>query len=604
MKQIVRNNIFILKEIWNVDKRYFFYAVAKVLINAIESVAALLIARYILLALELDVNIRRVLLLCVALLSVRLINSRISCWFHFSLDKKMKLNVQSRFQTMIMEKTKAVDQECYDDTEFYNSYILALNEVDSRAMEVFYSFVSACSSVLSLISVVAIMIYLDPVLILISLLGLITDFLIFTARMKLYYRYDKERAVIERKRDYIKRIFYIHDYSKELKIFPIRNNLIERYEEHTEEQRNLQKRWFGKITELDILSDSLATAVTTFITFYLAYNVLTGKIAIADYVTLQSTTVMLGNNLKGVSAVLNVMRENSLYIGNFLQFMNYESKIEAKDSGENLKLSGNTPFEVEFKNVSFKYPKAKNYTIKNLSFKVKSGEKIAIVGYNGAGKTTLMKLLLRFYEPTMGEILINGTPIKDLSLEEYRKQLGIVFQDFKTYALTVGENLMEAGKIGKSAGIIRSALEKSKIAKKVFGFENGIDTYLTKEFDDNGECLSGGELQKLAIARAFVKKNRMIVMDEPSSALDPIAENEIIQSVMELTNDNTVMLITHRLSTLKLADRIIYMEDGEAKEIGTHDELMMRSGKYAKLYKTQVNNYIIYEPKEVSKDAV
>lgn len=593
MKHILGNNRYMLKIIWDIDKKFYLYACLKIIINAIESVLAVLIARYILVALSEKVGIDTIMMLCGVLLGVRLVNSRISCWFNLKISGRLGLCVQGKFQSMIMEKTKSIDQACYDDTEFYNTYIMALYEVDGRAMKVFYSFMNLLSCVFSLVAVLSIMLYLDPVLIWISLIGLVVDFLIFSVRIKLYYKYDKERMVVDRKREYVKRIFYVHDYSKELKLFPIRNNLIRRYEQETDLQMQIQKKWFGKLTELDVLADSLSMVVSTIITFYLAYNVLTGQISVADYVTLQSTTVMLGNNLRGISNVLNTMKENSLYIDNFKKFIDYDAKIEKEEDEGQLLAAGKEPFQLELRDVCFRYGASSAFAINNLSFSIKSGEKIAIVGYNGAGKTTLMKLLLRLYDVTSGQILINGVPIEELNLREYRKQIGVVFQDFKTYALTILENMVDLEEKDKREGQIKEALKKSKMEQKIQSFPSDINTFLTKEFDEQGENLSGGEWQKLAIARAFVEKYRMLILDEPSSALDPIAENEIIQSIMELSSDNTVLLITHRLSTLKLADRIIYMEGGEMVEMGTHEELMEKNGKYATLYKTQVNNYII-----------
>ena len=298
--------------------------------------------------------------------------------------------------------------------------------------------------------------------------------------------------------------------------------------------------------------------------------------------------------------------QHSLYIEKYREFLKYVPKIGGgiKDIPE---------FEsLEFKNVSFSYefdsnPKYKFHdkdykapvkdekgknALKNVSFTLKKGEKIAIVGYNGAGKTTLIKLMMRLYDPTEGEILYNGVNVKQYDPECYRKMIGTVFQDFKLFATSVAQNVIN-GKYEENTHreIVLDALDKADFTEKLKTLKNGIDTHLTREFDDEGTNLSGGESQKVVIARVFAGKYPIVIMDEPSSALDPMAEYNLNQSILKSTNDKTVVFISHRLSTTRIADKIYMFAKGQLIEEGSHKELLERDGKYAEMFRLQSEKY-------------
>ena len=230
--------------------------------------------------------------------------------------------------------------------------------------------------------------------------------------------------------------------------------------------------------------------------------------------------------------------------------------------------------------------------IKNVSIKLDAREKLALVGYNGAGKTTLIKLIMRLYDPTEGTILMNGVDIRDYDVKQYRHYMGVVFQDFNLYAATVAENVVMGEVDDRNAKKVVKALESCGFKERLDSMENGIHTVLTKEFDDSGAILSGGEGQKIAIARAIYKDSGLIILDEPSSALDPIAEYNFNCYMAEAAKQSTVIFISHRLSTTRLADRIIMLENGRLCEEGTHNELIERNGKYAEMWHTQADKYI------------
>lgn len=280
--------------------------------------------------------------------------------------------------------------------------------------------------------------------------------------------------------------------------------------------------------------------------------------------------------------------ENGLYAENIREFLVYEPKIKENENGAVPRADDNT---LTLKNVSFTYEGKNEPTLKNVSIDVPPKTKIAIVGYNGAGKSTLVKLLMRLYDTTEGHIKMQNRDIKEYSIDSYRKKFGSVFQDYKVFAGTVGENVvMDFADNADRAAIIKS-LAQSGFSDKLAELEDGIDTPVTREFSEKGVNFSGGEEQKIAIARVFYKNCAVVILDEPSSALDPISEYNLNQTMMHLAENKTVIFISHRLSTTCMADRIYMLENGEIAECGSHEELMRANGKYAEMFNKQAEKY-------------
>ncbi|MCR5120461.1 MAG: ABC transporter ATP-binding protein/permease, partial [Lachnospiraceae bacterium] len=296
----------------------------------------------------------------------------------------------------------------------------------------------------------------------------------------------------------------------------------------------------------------------------------------------------LKNSMRVFSETYPFACETSLYVSKIREFLNYEPKIVSK---ENL-IPSNNAKEIELDKVSFAYGKNKDMLIKDMDLHIKAGEKIALVGYNGAGKTTLVKLLMRLYDTKGGVIRADGRDIKEYDSKKYRDTIGTVFQDFQIFAGTVKENVVLDVADGIGDDGIRKALSESGLMERIDRFDKGLDTELTTEFSEEGVNLSGGESQKLAISRVFYKDAGLMILDEPSSALDPIAEYQLNHAMIEATGDKTVIFISHRLSTTRIADRIIMLEKGSIVEQGTHEELLSKNGKYAQMWKVQAGAYI------------
>lgn len=322
---------------------------------------------------------------------------------------------------------------------------------------------------------------------------------------------------------------------------------------------------------------------------YLCYKVIYSGLGIGNF-------TMYASAAAGFTAALSLFINEFVDIGNQCRnlqlYRDFEARVSQNDRTG--KAMGNIKkYDIEFKNVSFKYPRSKEYTLKNISIKIHSGEKLSVVGRNGAGKTTFIKLLTRLYEPTEGEILLDGKNIKEYDYKEYVRLLSVVFQDFKLFAMTLKENLaLNNSEKAKEKQII-DILEQAGLVDDFKKLPKGVETSVYKNFDDEGIEFSGGQSQKLAIARAIFKDAPIIVLDEPTAALDPISESEIYERFHKLVGSKTAVYISHRLSSCKFCDKIAVFDNGAIIQYGSHDELIQDADKqYAKMYNAQAKYYL------------
>ena len=302
------------------------------------------------------------------------------------------------------------------------------------------------------------------------------------------------------------------------------------------------------------------------------------SVVLSSINSVRQTTMTIADSIAELANV-------ALYFQNLRDFFDYETQVEdgTLEAGE---------FEsLEFRNVSFKYPSADKYSLENINLKINKGETVAIVGVNGAGKTTFVKLMLRFYDATEGEVLYNGVNVKKYNAESLRRRFATVFQDYKTFALSVNENVLCHEGTDEEKEIARQALIQSGVWDKIKTLPELADTVLTREFDEKGAGLSGGEQQKTAAARLFAREFDVAILDEPSSALDPIAEYKMYENLISVTKDKTVVYISHRLSSAVLSDRIYVLSGGQLLEAGSHSELMEKGGEYSRMFTLQASRY-------------
>ncbi len=518
-------------------------------------------------------------------------------WFNAfvfqKLQQKSQPKIKQEIKEMFFRKAKEIDLECYDDPEFYNNYVLSVSEVENQIGRIFTVLTNLFTGVTSIILSGAFFIGSDPVSFIFIAVSFVASLWSGKALNKLNFKIRNDKNPYERKLGYVNRVFYLNDYAKEVRLnTEISNELLKDFDETNDKVLDIDKKNAGKRFGLQLMKDYICNSFLIDVVYmiYLVYSAaVLHHISYSNVAVMRGTANRMKNRMRQFADVYPKMQEIGLYVQKMKDFLAIEPKITSTDN----RPLPEKPTLIELRNVSFGYNEMDGYILNNISIKIEPYSKIAIVGYNGAGKTTLIKLIMRLYDPDEGEILLDGVNIKEYDIEEYRRKIGTVFQDFKIFAATVKENvLLDFAENGKDSDVI-SAMEKSGFDERLAALSDGLETNLTTEFEDNGVNLSGGEGQKLAVARVFYKDANLIILDEPSSALDPIAEYHLNRSMLTAANNKSVVFISHRLSTTRIADRIYMLEKGKIIEEGNHAELLELGGKYSQMWRLQAGQYCI-----------
>lgn len=523
----------------------------------------------------------------VGLIAVILVGSKIFTWlfqeFYWNAARE---KVYYGLNKTLYEKAKSVDLSNYDDPEFYNSFILTIESSSDNITNLLGLVRNYVGNLVSFLTIGGVLITIDPVCLLI-ILGIIGVFLpLSRKRGDLQMARRKDNTEYHRRSDYFQRIFYLQDYAKEVRMNNIHPILIDRYNDAADDVIDNQRRYWKKISAVSFVQDAgiQILGFMFILPLYLGYCVLVKEtLSAGDFVAAfnGAYSIAVSINFLTVWAVA-IFSERGKMIEKYREFLKYEPKIK---DGEKI-ASCKEPEEIVIKNLNFTYPGNSEPTLKDINLTVKPYEKIALVGYNGAGKTTLTNLLLRLYDVTDGQIDIDGEDIRSVTVASHRDRFAAVFQDFQLFACKTGENVALSDTYDKEK--VEEALRHSGFSKKL---DKGTDTELLREFESDGKMLSGGESQKVAIARAFYKDCPYVILDEPSANLDPIAEYNLNQAMIEAAKNKTVIFISHRLSTTVGADRIYVMEKGRIIENGSHDELMKLNGTYAYMFNLQAEKY-------------
>ena len=496
---------------------------------------------------------------------------------------------------MIFKKACEVDIACYEDPVFYDAYQRA---TDILTGSIFMAFTMDLSmligDVIALILVISVVTSIDPSY-LVFLAPVAIVFVVEIIKSKLMYKRDLQMTTNQRIKAYSQRTVYLKDFSKDMRTSNVFSVILRRFNRAVESNIRIIRTYGVKLFIYSMIASVFGEFIPIVGTYsYASYRFINdSSLDISGFSVVLASINSVRQTTTGIADSLAELTNMALYFQNLHDFFDYESKVV---SGERKA----EEFEsIEFKNVSFKYPSAEDYSIKNISFKISRGETVALVGVNGAGKTTLVKLMLRFYDVTEGEILYNGINLKEYNTDSLRRRFATVFQDYKTFALSVNENVMCHELDENEKDVAEQALKQAGAWKKISTLPEGADTVLTREFDEKGAGLSGGEAQKTAVARMFAKPFDIAILDEPSSALDPIAEYNMYENLIKATENKTVIYISHRLSSAVLSDRIIVIGAGELIESGTHAELMEQKGEYAHMFTLQASRY---RDEEVSAD--
>ena len=497
----------------------------------------------------------------------------------------------------LYKKAKNVELRCYEDAEFYNKYTMAMDGADEKVYRIISSFCGIFSGSFATVAVFYFMFQIDHYAVLFIICPLLGNFVFGNIKNKYEFKRYQEQAPNDKVLNYVNRTMYLPDFAKEVRLSNIFNLLKQQYHDATVRNVKIAKKYAFANAHMNFWRITFTfTAIFEGVLLYATYrHAVTGSITLAQLTVMSSLMVAMTWILIHLFENIMDIMKSGLFINNLRGFLEYEETIPED-------LDGKIPegFEsLEFDNVCFAYKEEE--IIKNLSFTIRKGEIAALVGHNGAGKTTIIKLLLRLYDPTKGVIRLNGVDIREYNLHAYRELFATTFQDFSIFGMTIKENVLMGRTYEKDDEVVRRALRRAGVLDKVESLPKGIDTMMTKEFEEDGAVLSGGESQKIAVARTFAMESPVKIFDEPSSALDPIAEYELFKNIMKEGKEHTMLFISHRLSSVKSCDKVFMLEKGTLVEEGSHEELMKLGGSYAYMYKKQAMNYLALEEHEEVK---
>jgi len=494
----------------------------------------------------------------------------------------------------IMEKAKELDLAAFDMPEFYEKLENANREAGVRPIMVMSSTFDAVSKFISLVGYVVVLItapdmwWIAPLMIVISIPTAAVNF----AYRKKTFNYMRRRSKDRRQMNYYSDIMVDKNLVKEIRMYDLADtfkgefdNVFARYYKGLRGLIVRENAWQISLTVLSALVNCAFFAI-------IAVKVFNGDLQIGDYSLYTGALTSVASTVSGLISVSAQVYEGTLFIDNLIAFMK-ERPTVVPSVTEPRHVETGKPHTIEFVNVSFAYPGCDNMVIKNVSLKFRPGETVVLVGLNGAGKTTFIKLLTRLYDPTEGYILLDGRDIREYDTKELYSMFGIIFQDFGKYAFSVEDNI-KFGDIHREhdKDAIMSAAADAGAEDFISRLPEGYGTPLMRYFEPDGIELSIGQWQKLSIARAFYSRSDILILDEPTASLDPMAEQEIFNQFDELRRDKTTIFVSHRLSSATVASKIVVLEYGELVEEGTHKELMAKKGRYYELFTTQASRYL------------
>lgn len=594
-----RNNQYILKLLWRMQKGRVIGELFYSALNYIYWIFYdILFLQYLVESLEKGRSFAQIMTFLLLTLLGFVIPNILSSWYVHVYKPKSDANIFESVNTMLFEKATRVELQCYENTEFYNRFTLAMKDCEQRLAQIVENQCTILTSSIASLFALYYMFRIDHYVIIFVVGPLIGNFVFGKLINEVKFRMNKECVPYNRRMEYVNRTLYLADYAKEFRMSEVFRVLGKIYEEGFQGVLGKIKEYRSRKVFL-VFMRNIFTFVVIFqgVIFYSLYRVMvTHSMSISGFTVLFSAMNAVAWMVIQSSKSIIKSYEDSLYIANLREFLEYEPLLDERQKGVLPKACADAAESdrvLEFRRVSFTYLGQDKPVLQEIDMTIHRKEKIAIVGHNGAGKTTFVKLLMRLYDVSEGEILYFGRNVRELDLPEYRKLYGTAFQDYQVFAMTVAENVLMRRPEGEADyRKAEDCLRRAGVYEKVSGLPHGMDTILTKEFAEDGAVLSGGELQKIAVARAFAKEYQIAIFDEPSSALDPVAEYRLYENILQGCADKTVLFISHRLSTAALADRIYLFENGRIVEQGSHEMLMRQNGRYADMFRKQAENYV------------
>lgn len=502
---------------------------------------------------------------------------------------RSNIKISLFIRSMVYEKILTMDMASFDNAKYYDEVTFTAENIFDRTLGILDTLASFsahlfCTGVLfTFFGKVSGWVI---VVVLLSLtLGLVTE----PIKNRIRFRHTEQAVPFNRRLDYLNRVLISSDYAAELRVTHIKNVLQNTLRAAFEGYRGLLRLFETKITVIETVNVMFGYVLVSFLITLISVHkmVVSGTMSIAVFLPLLSAVAEFTWRASSVISLFNRLSEHNLYIRKIRRFMETEPSVVSQEN-----LPSGPMDTLRFNNVSFRYTEQGGKVLSNIHFRIHAGEKVAVVGYNGAGKSTLVNLLLRLYDPTEGRIEYNGSDIRLLDLEGYRRRFGVLFQDIHLYAVSYKNNILMGADCNPSETELEALAERFHMKDKINTSKNGFETELTREFSENGDLLSGGQTQNLALMRLYCNREADIyVLDEPTCASDPVTEAKFFETICENSEGRTVFFISHRLASAKTADKVMFLEKGEITEFGTHDELMAQNGAYAEMFRVQAQYY-------------
>jgi len=588
-KRSLSNIFFALRQVWEVSPAYFVMYYLMTLVYApLDFLSGSFLIRLIVNGIEDRTSTSVILTFMIVIGVITVVINVVNSFYWNIVSPAQYRKIGAAMQKKLFKKASEVELACYETPAFYDKYVKAMDEAYDRVMKVMGTIDNLIWRVVTLLCNSFLIFVIDPWLVIFGLFPLLLGF-VRRWKNKLTHEHRTQRKPVERREKYVRRTFYLSEYAKEMRIGGMYKRMLDEMKDIYTDFKTITIK-FGMKRALARFICNVGLEVVTVLgaMLYAVWKtVAVGDMSIGDCIVILNSIGTISYCLNNLVQNFAEFGEHSLFIDDVRYFIDYEPKIREDENAP--ECNGG---DIVFENVSFRYEGAENDVLHGISLEIKQGEKIALVGHNGSGKTTLVKLLLRLYDPTGGVIKLDGTDVKEYRLSSYRDNYSCVFQDFKVFSLSVIQNVLLRRTTDEDNEKVILALKESGAYEKVSKLEKGIDTTLTREFDDSGANLSVGEQQKVSLSRVFANDCPCIVLDEPSSALDPIAEHQMFENMMRAAKDRSVVFISHRLSSAVDADKIYLLENGRIVESGSHKELMERNGKYAEMFHLQAQSYV------------
>lgn len=585
----ISNILYAFSKIWKWNKKFFLFYIPSRLVSIPVSLLTLWISRQVIDYLEIGKGIGEiaiyVILLFTALCGLDMLSSWLlgHVWSYDSLFAE-------RYEMEMLEKFLTMDYEKTERTDVLGKYQAAVNDVQSGLPAVDYLiiyFSILLQSVVGLLTYISIITYFSPLLFAVIVFSNVAVYLVNRSIVRFNNRHRDEVNDLYKRSNYLSYRIWNFKLFKDIKLYDL-GGLISALFVKEEDNKNKWRRrcslntFFSKAVDALLILMRDGTAY-----FVIIRKLLMGEILAGDFAFYFGLITAFSGFLSDIADSVNELSGAADNIGNYKSFLEIQSKAICGSENPDLEKAP----EIEFRNVSYRHEGADKDTLRSISFKVKAGEHIALVGENGAGKTTLIKLLCGLYQPTEGEILINNIPVSRYSREEYFRMFSSVFQDIHLLPVKISEFVSAVPTDKADSALVDKSLEMAGLKDKISSLKDGADTPMMKDVVQNATEFSGGEKQKLMIARSIYKGGVTVVLDEPTAALDPIAESELYHRYAELTTDKTSFFISHRFASTRFCDRILLLSGGRITESGSHDELIAKNGRYAELYNVQAQYY-------------